>query len=1088
LLDSSPVFAARFEECAAALDEFVDWSLVDVVRGVEGAPGFDRVDVVQPVLWAVMVSLAALWESFGVRPAAVMGHSQGEIAAAVVAGALSVRDGARVVALRSRAITALAGLGGMVSVALAADRSRELADRWPGRVSVAAVNGPASTVVSGDADALDELVQYADRAGVRVRRIEVDYASHSAHVESIEAELAEVLGSVTALEPSVPFLSTVTGQWVEPGQTDGGYWYRNLRQTVQLTPAVSKLVAEGHGAFLEMSPHPVLTVPVAEAVEDAGAEAVVVGSLRRGEGGLDRFFLSLGEAWAGGVAVDWTPAFDGLSPRHVELPTYPFQRSRYWLDVPKAQVSADPADEQFWRTVEEGDLDALAGTLGVEEGLDAVVPALAAWRTARRERHVLDNWRYRVTWRPFTTPGSGTLDGDWLLVVPETRDGDELTARIRQVLEESGAGVVPVVVPGQADHAVLAALLDEAVSDAGGVPAGVLSLLALDVEPDKRSPGVSTGLLASMALSQALSDTAVRAGLWTVTRGAVTVGVDDEPAPNAAQAAVWGLLRVAALEDPERAGGLVDLPLDGAIDVLSHLPALLAGRDATGGESEFALRTGVVGVRVRRMARSPLSGAGSIGTTPGWKPRGTVLITGGTGALGAHVARDLAREGAEHLVLTSRRGPDAPGASELEREVAELGCQVTIAACDVADRDALAALLDSLPAEPALTAVVHTAGAVDEARPLTEVDADEAADLMHAKVVGAENLHDLLAGHPLDAFVLFSSGAGVWGNGGQAPYAAANAHLDALAERWRAAGLPATSIAWGAWAGGGMVDAEVGEQLLRRGVPAMEPRLAVRALRESLAADDATVVVADIRWDRFVPAYCVHGPRPLIDDIPDVRALSATRAAQQAEDAAARSTDASGAAGGLRAELAALPPAKRKRRLAELIRTHVTAVLGAAPAGTVKPGKAFRDMGFDSLTAVELRNRLGATLGTKLSATLVFDHPTPNALADHLGAELFPADDGADAGLDPRLREIEAAYRADTDPAGRRELVDALRGLLDSWATSTPTEGTRPSEAVDAPTPPAAVDSTIPAAVDEELVGASDQDMFDLIDKELGIS
>ncbi|MDX3698012.1 SDR family NAD(P)-dependent oxidoreductase [Streptomyces europaeiscabiei] len=1066
LLDASPVFAARFAECGAALEGFVEWSLVDVVRGVEGAPGLDRVDVVQPVLWAVMVSLAALWESFGVRPAAVVGHSQGEIAAAVVAGALSLVDGARVVALRSRAIVALAGRGGMVSVGLDAVGAAGLAGRWPGRVSVAAVNGPVSTVVSGDADALDELVAFAQESGVRVRRIEVDYASHSSHVELIEGELAEVLAPVVALEPVVPFLSTVTGEWISPGETDAGYWYRNLRQTVCLEPAVAKLVAEGHGAFLEMSPHPVLTVPVTETVEAAGADAVVVGSLRRGEGGLERFYLSLAEAWARGVSVDWSPVFEGLSPRRVDLPTYAFQRSRYWLDVPKAKVEAvtDPVEEEFWRTVEEGDLKELAGTLGIEDGLETVIPALAAWRNTRRERSTLDDWRYRVAWRPYTASEGGVLDGEWLLVVPEALTGDDVTARTRRVLEESGAGVVPVVVPEQADRAVLAELLDAATS-AGALPAGVLSLLALDDEPDKRSAGVSSGLLASMALSQALTDIALPAGLWTLTRGAVAV--DDEAvrdgleAPNSGQAAVWGLLRVAALDDPERSGGLVDLPADGSAELLSHLPALLAAGHATEGESEFALRAGPAGVRVRRMVRSPLAGAGTV-VPPVWRPRGTVLVTGGTGALGAHVARELACEGAEHLVLTSRRGPDAPGAAELERELTGLGCRVTVAACDVADRDALAALLESIPADPPLTAVVHTAGAVDQARPLTRVDVEEAVDLMDAKVVGAENLHELLAGRPLDAFVLFSSGAGVWGNGGQAPYAAANAHLDALAERRRAEGLPATSIAWGAWAGGGMVDAEVGEQLLRRGVPAMQPRLAVRALRESVAAGDTAVVVADIRWDRFVPAYCAHGHRPLIDEIPDVEAMLTTR---QAEDAAVDDRD--GAMTALRGELSALPEAKRRRRLTDLIRTHVTAVLGAGAGDGVKPGRAFRDMGFDSLTAVELRNRLGAALGTGLSVTLVFDHPTPNALADHLGAELFPADTDVGA-LDPRLREIEAAYRATTDPAARQELTDALRGLLDTWAPPT--------------------DEPAHAAVDEELVGASDQDMFDLIDKELGIS
>ncbi|MEH0515973.1 SDR family NAD(P)-dependent oxidoreductase [Streptomyces sp. B21-079] len=1066
LLDVSEVFAARFVECGVALEGLVDWSLVDVVRGVGGAPGLDRVDVVQPVLWAVMVSLAALWESFGVRPAAVVGHSQGEIAAAVVAGALSVVDGARVVALRSRAIVALAGGGGMVSVALAAEGPggvSELVGRWGGRVSVAAVNGPSSTVVSGDVGALDELVELCEGLGVRVRRIDVDYASHSAGVDVLEGELAEVLGSVSALVPSVPFLSTVTGEWVEGAVTDGGYWFRNLRQSVLLEPVVRRLLGEGFGAFVEMSPHPVLAVPIGETVEAVGGDAVVVGSLRRGEGGLERFYLSLGEAWAGGVAVDWGPVFAGLSPCRVELPTYAFQRSRYWLDLPKVQAGVDPAQEEFWRIVEEGDVEGLAGTLGLEGtgGLGDVLPALSAWHRGRQGRAKLDSWRYRVAWRPYQLPEGAALDGTWLLVVPERWTDDDVTVRARRVLEEA-TRVILVVVPERADRTVVAELLEAAVKP-GDAPAGVLSLLALDDTPDKRSPGVTRGLLGSMALSQALADNAIHAGLWSLTRGAVAVAGGDEPV--AGQAAVWGLLRVAALDDPERSGGLVDLPVDGGTELLSRLPALLAAGDASGGESEFALRPGPRAVHVRRMVRAPL--AGSV-EAPVWQPRGSVLITGGTGALGAHVARDLAREGAEHLVLTSRRGPDAPGAAELERELTDLGCRVTIVACDVADRGALAEVMRGIPEETPLTAVVHTAGAVDRARPLTKIDADEAVELMHAKVVGAENLHELLGAQPLDAFVLFSSGAGVWGNGGQGPYAAANAHLDALAERRRAVGLPATSIAWGAWAGGGMVDAEVGEQLARRGVPAMEPALAVRALRESVAADETTVVVADIRWDRFVPAYCAHGHRPLIDEIPDVQTLPA---AQDAERAAGRTADASTAADGLRGELAALPAAKRKRRLAELVRTHVVAVLGSGAADVVRPGRAFRDMGFDSLTAVELRNRLGSALGAKLSATLVFDHPTPNALADHLGAELFPEDDG-DSALDPRLKEIEAAYRATSDPAGRAELAEALRGLLESWAAPT-------GAPTGAPTP---------ATVDEELVGASDQDMFDLIDKELGIS
>ncbi|MER6448188.1 type I polyketide synthase [Streptomyces venezuelae] len=340
LLDSSPVFAARIEECAKALEPFTDWSLVEVLRGVEGAPSLDRVDVVQPALFAVMVSLAEVWRSVGVRPGAVIGHSQGEIAAACVAGILSLDDAARVVALRSQAIgRVLAGLGGMVSVPLPAAEVRERIAPWgEARISVAAVNGPSSVVVSGEVQALEELLASCEADGIRARRIAVDYASHSAQVDLLREELSELLASVGPREAEVPFLSTVTGEWVKGPELDAGYWFRNLRQTVELEQATRTLLDRGFGVFVESSPHPVLTVGMQETVEGSGREAAVLGSLRRNEGGLERFWLSVGEAYVRGVAVDWEAVFAGTGARRVDLPTYAFQRDRYWIDVPVSRV------------------------------------------------------------------------------------------------------------------------------------------------------------------------------------------------------------------------------------------------------------------------------------------------------------------------------------------------------------------------------------------------------------------------------------------------------------------------------------------------------------------------------------------------------------------------------------------------------------------------------------------------------------------------------------------------------------------------------------------------------------------------------
>uniref|UniRef100_UPI00117DF4A8 type I polyketide synthase n=1 Tax=Streptomyces antimycoticus TaxID=68175 RepID=UPI00117DF4A8 len=335
LMAESPVFAERLAECAAALAPHVDWSLPEVLRQAEGAPSLERVDVVQPASWAVMVSLAAVWRAHGVVPDAVLGHSQGEIAAACVSGALSLEDAARVVALRGQAIARrLSGAGGMLSVALPRAEAEARLGRWDGRVSIAAVNGPGSVVVSGELEALDELLKELAGADVRVRRIAIDYASHSAQVERVREELSAALEGIAPRRADVPFFSTVTGEWLDTTGMDAGYWYRNLRQTVAFEPAVRALLGQGHRVFVEVSSHPVLTPAVQEAIDAVDVRALAVGTLRRELGGMERFLSCLAEVYVRGVPVDWARPFAGTDARRVALPTYGFQRERYWLPEP----------------------------------------------------------------------------------------------------------------------------------------------------------------------------------------------------------------------------------------------------------------------------------------------------------------------------------------------------------------------------------------------------------------------------------------------------------------------------------------------------------------------------------------------------------------------------------------------------------------------------------------------------------------------------------------------------------------------------------------------------------------------------------
>ncbi|OSC41325.1 type I polyketide synthase [Mycobacterium decipiens] len=357
LLDTSPVFTDQMHRCDKALGEHVQWSLIDVVRGSAGAPGLDRVDVVQPVLWAVMVSLAQLWRSVGVVPDAVIGHSQGEIAAAYVAGALSLEDAARVVALRSRLLVRLAGAGGMVSLACRRSRAEKLMSQCGDRLNVAAVNGVSSVVLAGEADALEELIGRCEAEDIRARRIDVDYASHSAQVDAIREDLAGALEGIEPHASSVAFFSTVTGELTDTAGLDAEYWFRSIRQTVQFERAVRNAFHDGYHVFVESSPHPVLLTSIEETLADCGrgaaGEPIIIPTLGRDDGGVERFWLSMGQAHVAGVGVDWAGAFQGLGGQRVELPTYGFVRQRFWLDGRRAAG---------------GDLSGV-GLLGTEHGL-----------------------------------------------------------------------------------------------------------------------------------------------------------------------------------------------------------------------------------------------------------------------------------------------------------------------------------------------------------------------------------------------------------------------------------------------------------------------------------------------------------------------------------------------------------------------------------------------------------------------------------------------------------------------------------------------------------------------------------------------
>ncbi|MRH92591.1 SDR family NAD(P)-dependent oxidoreductase [Nocardia sp. SYP-A9097] len=344
LLEISPAFADKMSECAEALARHVDWSLLAVIRGEEGAPSPERVDVGQPVLFAVSVALAAMWQSYGVQPAAVIGHSRGEIAAACVAGLLSVPDAARLIAARGRLLAAsgLAGRGAMVWVALSAG---EVSDRLTDGLDIAAVNAPGSVVVAGDPDEVAAFRRACEADGIRTRKTVSDFAFHSVQMKTVADDLAEAVASIRPAAAAVPFFSTVTGGVLDAEAMDADHWRRNLRDTVRFEAAVRALLTGGHQLFVEVSPHPVLIPAIEETAEELRVPVATVPTLTRGADDRERLLTSLATAYAHGAPVDWTGAFAKSGARRVKLPTYPFQRQRYWLDS-GAAAAARAVDPQ----------------------------------------------------------------------------------------------------------------------------------------------------------------------------------------------------------------------------------------------------------------------------------------------------------------------------------------------------------------------------------------------------------------------------------------------------------------------------------------------------------------------------------------------------------------------------------------------------------------------------------------------------------------------------------------------------------------------------------------------------------------------
>ncbi|WP_341286310.1 type I polyketide synthase [Mycobacterium decipiens] len=960
-------FTNTLNECDHALHPWTGWSVRDVLTQHPSAPPLHRVDVIQPVLFAIMISLAELLRTHGIIPDAVIGHSQGEIAAAYIAGALPLDQAAKIVALRSQALTALSGHGAMASVRLSPHELHPHLQPWNTTLTIAATNGPTHTIISGDPTALEQFTTTCQHHGIHIRPIAVDYASHSPHVEHLHQHLLHQLGELTPQPAQIPLYTTVqsaqTNHPLDTTTMNADYWYRNLREPVEFHNTITTLLTQGPHTFIELSPHPVLAPALTDTITTTTTDqtqSTVITTLHRDHPDLDTLTTTLAHLHTHGHSPTWTTLYPTANT--TQLPTYPFQHHPYWLTppTPTTNTSTDPAEGRLWNAVDADALDTVAQVLGIDDdhptaSLAPMVTALRQWRKQLGDRSLVDKLRYRVSWQAINPTTFPQTRQRWLVLTHPDQSDEILTGLSAHCAD---APTVLAIDTHNTDRNELATLLVQhtAANDCDGV----LSLLALHDQTHPDLPGPATGLLATLLAAQAYGDSGLTLPLWVLTQGGAQLSADNDPL-TPSQSAVWGLGQSVCLEHPDWWGGLIDLPATPTPQDFKRLHTLLTCPQP---EDQLAIRAH--GVHARRLNPAPLPPD----RARTWKPTGTALITGVTGPQGPHIARWLAHAGASHLVLLSRTAADHPGIAQLEQELHTAGITTTAASVDVTDRHALAAVIDKTRTEHGPIHTVVHAAAFQGWATIAETTPDEFRETYTAKVLGAENLITLLNDEPPHTFIMFSSAAATWGGTRQGAYAAANAHIEALTTKLRAHGHHALAPAWGTWADDRTTTQQTLDYLARIGLNQIPTDTAFTALQQSLDIDDTLITLTDVDWDQFHDVFTTRRAHPLLAQLGSTQPHTTPTTPAIPDQ--------------LGAQLAGQTPPQQLATLTTLVVNATATVLAHPDPTTLDPDQPFKNLGIDSLTALQLRNTLTRHTGLPLPATLVFDHPTPTTIAQHL--------------------------------------------------------------------------------------------------------
>ncbi|MEW6732241.1 MAG: type I polyketide synthase [Acidobacteriota bacterium] len=930
LLEKEPIFRAKIVECDQILRQYVDWSLLEQLAAEPAYSRLQQTSIAQLAVVVTEIALAELWRSYGVVADAVVGHSVGEIAAAYVAGVFSLEDAIKIVFHRGRLMEHFRGQGKTVAVGLPLEEVKILLAQYDDKLSIAAHNGPHSTTVSGVATALQQLIDKLQEKGVRCSVLNNYYAFHNPQMHLLKGEFEQSIVGINAQNNSIAIYSTVTGKEIAGQQMQAKYWTNNLIKPVLFAPAIEQLIEQDYLLYLELSPEPILSSSILQCLKQSGKDGKVLPSLRKNQPARLVMLDSIGRLYCAGNMVDWEKLYVDKT-EFVKLPNYPWQRQRFWLEESNSEPYHFP--------------------------------------TLQAQKDLRDHF-YQLQWhaKPLLDREQRSTRS-WLIYSPKL----DLTTALVNLLQEYNEEYRLVL-----DHfSYLSAIAERSKSSKqlNIVFLAGLNLTTADLAAEGllQSQGLACASLLTVIQDLAKTTAWDQAKIWIVTSGAQSV---KDNTVNIAQSALWGFGCALAQEHPALWGGLIDL--DPAQDRTVSAQLLIKEIMLSEGEDQIAYR-GLDRYVVRLLPKEDLPEEKPIK----WHSESAYLITGGLGGLALLLAKWMVAQGVRHIILISRTElpprslwQQASVRSQFQTQITAIeemqstNAQIYTAALDIANEADLHAFLQQFRSAHNLPirGVFHLAG-LEQTKRLLELQIEELHNILRPKVVGSWLLQCLLKDEPLEMFVLFSSVTSIIGAFGQgrASYAAANAFLDGLAHYRRTQGQTALSINWGLWAEVGLgAKQNLPELLALRGIQDIKPQQGLLLLERLMRVKQTQLSVLKMDWKLFFSSFRA---------VPLLSLIAEQHRERQDEQS-------------LRKRLQGIILGRERQVVLEnFIKEELSQVL-RLPAASIANDTLISSLGFDSIMAVELRDRLETKCSVSLSTTLVWNYPTVTEIAIHLAERM----------------------------------------------------------------------------------------------------